>query len=502
MIKTIFHLLLHPRKTLEEELEYDTKTSIVILLSMVTGFMSILMTGIIEGIENDVGSFLLVALVVFSILIVIPGIYLAAGIALLISKIFRGKALYSQMITSITLSLMPIILMSVFVMVIFYPIFGNSLFQSSFSSTHPNLFLTLSVLIQTSEIWSFLLFLIGFCIANQFKLRYFLIPYAGLVVVSAIVLSWFYGGEVLRKNQLSQLVDKGHTQEAINYLDKKLEKNSENVILLHEKGYLLIEEGNPEEGLELINQALDLATHEDVKDVLYNNKAWAHNLLGDFEEAHKAIIHAISIHPNDAAEYLHLGNALVGLDRLPEAISAFEQTLELDATYSHAFYGLGTVYFYLTEYEDAILQFQQYLTFVPKDVDALLFLADAYDLTGQYELEINVLDRVIEMNPLDEYPLIYKGDAYRFMGDYEKAIAIFEEVNLTFSDHPDAHWSLADIYVIQGDKEKALNHIKIMLELDPSYIDSMKNNPNFKSLLTSPEFQQIEKELEKSDSVV
>jgi len=141
----------------------------------------------------------------------------------------------------------------------------------------------------------------------------------------------------LDPNQLNDqalaLMDSGNLQQALDYLNRALAIDPDNVNVLNNKGQVLIGLGNLEEAIVSLDKALEV-------EPLY--------------------VHALN----------NKGNALLGLDKTEEAIVWFDKALEVDPNYLYALNNKGFALNTLEQYDKAIVWLDKALDVDPNYVIA------------------------------------------------------------------------------------------------------------------------------------
>jgi tetratricopeptide (TPR) repeat protein len=134
--------------------------------------------------------------------------------------------------------------------------------------------------------------------------------------------------------------------------------------------------------------------------------------------------------PEAHIAHTNLGNALLALDRRPEAIAAYQDALRVNPKYADAYYGLGNAYF------------------PGKPADAV----DAYR-------------RAIELNPNDGQYHNNLGNALAVSGDLEGAIAEFREALGLDKDLSQAHHNLGRALLENGQFNEAVAEYRVAVQL-------------------------------------
>jgi len=166
-----------------------------------------------------------------------------------------------------------------------------------------------------------------------------------------------------------------------------------------EKGMLPYQQEHLQTAARLFTEAITL---DDQCDAAYNNRGFAYNHSGRFDEAVTDFTKAIDLSPERPEHYAGRGFAYNFLGRFDEAVTDLTRAIDIDPRkYSSSYDNLGQALIGLGRYDEAVAQ----------------------------------ITRAIGMgtgNEIAEYSK--RGNAYRLMGDsksakddYERAIALFEK---------------------------------------------------------------------------
>jgi tetratricopeptide (TPR) repeat protein len=191
----------------------------------------------------------------------------------------------------------------------------------------------------------------------------------------------------------------GLEKEALEVLETGFENNPENYALIVSCGFLLVEMGLIDRGIEFLQKALDRidrdpdvwghlgiaytikgeyqnalecyekALHLDrTNAVIYDNLGFLYFSIyqqsGKKEDNMKALAcfqKAIDHDPGLTSAYNGLGGAYKAGGQIDKAIEAWEKSLELDPDYGFSLYNLGVAYLQIGEKEKALKHFERYL---------------------------------------------------------------------------------------------------------------------------------------------
>lgn len=140
--------------------------------------------------------------------------------------------------------------------------------------------------------------------------------------------------------------------------------------------------------------------------------------------------------PDSAEVQFELGNSHVQAGRWSEAVTAYQQAIELDPGLQAAYANLGVAYYQLGEFDRAASQYKKALELDPEDIEVAynlgaLYLQQALSAEGQYDPElleqaITQLENVNEQAPDLAEPYFSLGVAYSILNQNDRAIEAFE----------------------------------------------------------------------------
>jgi len=175
----------------------------------------------------------------------------------------------------------------------------------------------------------------------------------------------------------------GENENAIEYYDKSLELEPENIEVLFNKAEALQLINNLEDAIFLYSQVIETAkeTGGNIIELAERKRSEAQSVLcnraggllmkeGNFEEARQEFLNAIELNPNDRRNYMNIGVIHLKQGDIDQAIEWMEKTIEIDNGYIRCYYNLGTIYLKKGWYKHAIDIFEKALQIAPDDVDA------------------------------------------------------------------------------------------------------------------------------------
>ncbi len=195
------------------------------------------------------------------------------------------------------------------------------------------------------------------------------------------------------------------------------------------------------------------------------NSAQAHgeyaemlSLLGRHEEALREARLAQQLDPVSPLMSSQVGYAFYWARRYDEAIEQFQKTLELDRNHPRAYYGLGRTYLEKGMGQEALLALERgnSLFFAGQRPDGIL------------------------------------GYVYGALTQRAKALRVADQLKiLQRQGDPDATFDLARVYAGLGDKDRALEFLRMAYEEHYPSMEVIKVDPQFDRLRSDPRFQDL-----------
>lgn len=135
-------------------------------------------------------------------------------------------------------------------------------------------------------------------------------------------------------------------------------------------GLLYVQMGEPEKAVPELQEGLRLAPDRTEAATalvgIWRQQARA-TLDSDPEKALSFLLRARKIAPGDPDVQFEFGMAALRMNLLPDAVTAFEETLKLRPHDPKALYGLGRAFMQQAKYDDARQQFVRYVALRPND---------------------------------------------------------------------------------------------------------------------------------------
>jgi tetratricopeptide (TPR) repeat protein len=167
-----------------------------------------------------------------------------------------------------------------------------------------------------------------------------------------------------------------------------------------------------------------------------------------------------------------LGEALVQVGRLDEAIQVYEEVLRLNPDYTEAHLNLGNVLYRTGQAQDAIGHYEAALRIRPEYAKAHYNLGLALWQAGQRQEAVGQYEQAVRINPDFPEAHLNLGITLSQVGSNQDAIIHFREAARLRPDSPEAHCYLGMALFQDGQVLEAAEHFGQALRIKPDYVDA------------------------------
>lgn len=263
--------------------------------------------------------------------------------------------------------------------------------------------------------------------------------------------------EMLRRG--FAFMQQGQLLDAEMNFQKVLDNNPNQVDALNLMGIISAQSKNFENAINFIERAISKNSKNPSS---YYNRGLALHELGHIEEALRDFKNAIKLNPKYTAAFNSEGNAFLDMKDINSAISSFKRALALDPDYADAWNNLGNAYSYGKNLDEALNCYQRAINIYPDFVDAWVNSASAWYELKEIEKAVTNYQTAVRM----------KADTPYLLGDYlhaklqgcdwsnlaQEEVQLREEISrklpvtepfvtLGLVDEPALHLQVAQIYI-------------------------------------------------------
>ena len=242
----------------------------------------------------------------------------------------------------------------------------------------------------------------------------------------------------------------------------------------------------------------------------YKDSYLGHKLLAEIYEKEggmrRAIdeyVEAIDQRPNDTKSYFKIAALLKELGKKDEAIQMLETLLKNSPDEYEASIMLGELLCEQERYKEAINVYQDALKFRPLDFDLYYNLGIVYTMLSDFQMAKEMYEKAAEINHRLHGAHYNLGLIALMQKELDAAEKYFEEC-MYGELEPMAYYQMAKIYMLKGEKDKAITFLNKAIELEPKLLYKANKEKIFgpiKSYITvSVKVEEKEKD-EKSEEV-
>ncbi|MBE9005196.1 tetratricopeptide repeat protein [Fortiea sp. LEGE XX443] len=147
------------------------------------------------------------------------------------------------------------------------------------------------------------------------------------------------------------------------------------------------------------------------------------------------------INANNAIELSKQGNTLFELQRYQDALTAYEQAVNIRPDYPQGWNGQGKTLFKLKQYPAALTAYEKAIQLQPDYVEAWSGRGFTLQKLQRYTEAIAAFDKALQLH--DDYPEVWnaKGEVFTELKQYDNAIKAYEQAIELKSDYVEAWYS-------------------------------------------------------------
>ena len=237
-----------------------------------------------------------------------------------------------------------------------------------------------------------------------------LFPYKNLGIIYNSLKEYDYSIKYLRKFiDKSETIDRdvlilisnsyvkiNNFDSALNYLNKGLENNQEDIILLTEIASLHFKNKNYENSINIYTKTIKLIPNYAIG---FNGIGMAYNEMNNVREALINFDQALKIDPYFFDSLVNTGNCLQKIEAFEEAITFYERALKINDNNPELLSNVGTLFLKSNKGELAIEKFDEALKIVPENVKIIHNKATAYQQIGLMDEAKKLFRKAVNLEP-------------------------------------------------------------------------------------------------------
>ena len=221
-----------------------------------------------------------------------------------------------------------------------------------------------------------------------------------------------------------------------------------------------------------------------IKPALYC-KAYCDYDLSNFEYAHESLDEALKIDENDGRLWSLKGKCYLEEEKRDEALKCFNKSIEVSPDDMIVWIEKGEYHDKVEEYAEALECFSKAYE-LDDDVLSIYWKIEVYDKLKKREKVDECFEKILKQSGEDLYYLFERGVYCSVVKDYEKALEYFDKC-LEINEELSSIWFMeGNIYNKLGDLENTEECVRIVSDIGPSMI------PTIKKMMIDKIFKKIE----------
>ncbi len=185
--------------------------------------------------------------------------------------------------------------------------------------------------------------------------------------------------------------------------------------------------------------------------------------------------HTLACTSDNAKAHNNLGNALLQKGNVNDAITHYQEALQIKPDYAEAYNNLGNALFQKGNVDEAIVHFQKALQIKPDYAEAHDNLGNALFQQGNVDEAITHYQRALQIKPDDAKAHNNLGSALFQKGKVDEAIVHYQKALQIEPDDAKAHSNLGNALLQKGNSDEAIVHYQKALQITPDDAEAQNN---------------------------
>jgi tetratricopeptide (TPR) repeat protein len=222
-------------------------------------------------------------------------------------------------------------------------------------------------------------------------------------------------------------------------------------------------------GMDALDALERAATHSPLDAEAHANLGNALLEIGRLSNAVASYRRALHIDPENADAHSNLGNALRGLGQTAEAVASYRRALQIKPRFAVAHNNLANALRALGQLDEAVANYHQALDIDPSYAEACNNLGNALLDLGRLPDALESYRRAVELKPDFAQAHSNLGNALRAMGRLDDAVSSYRRAIALSPDFAGAHSNLSDALRDLGHSELAAQSSRQAVAIDPKF---------------------------------
>ncbi|NLG88720.1 MAG: tetratricopeptide repeat protein [Clostridiaceae bacterium] len=281
---------------------------------------------------------------------------------------------------------------------------------------------------------------------------------------------------------------KGDTKKALEILDEAVKANEKQIEALKWRGKAAIKEKIYDKAVECFNTLIEM---EPAETSHYYHLALAQRSMGNNEDALRTYEAGIAQNQTDSTLLYYYGTLLDEVGKKEKAVEVLYKSIQSDELLEDAFNYLGVLLGQMKRYRESVQVFEKGIRAFNKSYQLHFNLGIVLEMSRRLEDAIVYFEKAYDLNRNDPMLYYHYTAALLKKRDYAKAIRICKAGMSNYPDDAELIYGLSKVYTHMGEKDIAIDLLKKVLELDPTFAARIKEEPDFKTLYRHPGYRSL-----------
>ncbi|HOU13899.1 MAG TPA: tetratricopeptide repeat protein [Anaerolineae bacterium] len=168
-----------------------------------------------------------------------------------------------------------------------------------------------------------------------------------------------------------------------------------------------------------------------------------------------------------AADFQHRAAIYLSMGEYDKAIQEYGKALELDPTFTPAYYDRGLAHAQRQHYADAVADFSQVIALDPQHADAYYNRGLVYARQGAFAQALADYDQALDLHPDDALIYNSRGNVHYNTKDYAQAIADYDQAIFRDAAYADAYLNRGLAHAALEEYQRAIADYNQAIALNP-----------------------------------
>jgi len=231
-----------------------------------------------------------------------------------------------------------------------------------------------------------------------------------------------------------------------------------------------------------LKKHVDLCTlsNQVLKISLFSAEAWCavgnfFSLQKEHETALKYFKRAIQLNPHCAYAYTLSGHEYAANEDFDNARKCYQKAISCDERHYNAFWGMGNICLRQEKYDQAIQYFRNAIRINYKSSVLHTYLGMTYFHNKQGNEALDCFEKAEKLDPENPLNKYQKATVLISTNKFTEALNVLEELRIKVPKEAPIHVLIGKIHKKMGNKDKALAHFNMAMDLDPKESNVIKS---------------------------